>query len=385
MTRIRVKLDARRERSYTVEILPGLLTMLPRRLARMMGGGRVFIITDTRVARLYGRGLRRNLRTKGVDARLIAVAPGERSKNSSTVNRLHTRLLHGEIGRDSTIVALGGGVVGDLAGYVAATVLRGVRLIQVPTTLLAQVDSSVGGKVGIDHPAGKNLIGAFYQPTAVFIDPLLLRTLPEREFRNGMAEVVKIAAALDRHFFDFIAARMPAIMRREPEILNSVIARSVRLKGHVVERDEYEAGLRKTLNLGHTFGHALEASSGFRVKHGYAVAIGLASESALAVRMGILREAERVRLLSVLRAAGLPTRMPKRVVTKAFLDALAMDKKNVGGETRFVLLTRIGSCATGAKVPTDLVRNSALGKDIYRGEEGIRAPRGGTAGSASRP
>ncbi|HTY58432.1 MAG TPA: 3-dehydroquinate synthase family protein, partial [Bacteroidota bacterium] len=260
MPRIRVRLDAPRDRSYTVEIRPGILPEIPILLSRTEGKRRMFVITDANVQRLYGRALASRLDSAGCHATLLDVPPGERSKSSAAVKALYAKLFRGGISRDSLIIALGGGVIGDLAGYVAATALRGVRLIQVPTSLLAQVDSSVGGKVGIDHPAGKNLIGAFHQPFAVYIDPEVLATLPPEEFNNGFAEVVKIAAALDGPFFAQLERNAPRIRRENTALNGKIIETSVALKASIVEKDEHETGLRRVLNLGHTIGHALESS-----------------------------------------------------------------------------------------------------------------------------
>lgn len=359
MTRITVRLDAPRDRSYAVEIRPGLFSSLPDLLTGDARGGRIFIITDTTVARLYARALLRRLPESTATPLMLVVPPGERSKNERTAYRLQSRLLREGIRRDSLIVAIGGGVVGDLAGFVAATVLRGVRFVQVPTTLLAQVDSSVGGKVGIDHPAGKNLIGAFHQPRAVYCDPLVLRTLAPREFRNGLAEVIKIAAALDPDFFAAIEANAPRLSRTNSRMLTTLIATSVGLKAAVVESDEREAGLRATLNLGHTIGHALEASAAYALRHGEAVAIGLATEARIAEEMNLLRAHDRDRLITTLRKAGLPTELPGNLRKSAFIKALALDKKGDAAGPRFVLLRSIGRSALGVTVPAGIIRKTA--------------------------
>ena len=358
MTRIRVRLDAPRDRSYSVEIRPGLFSSLPEMLLKDAGEGRLFIVTDATVARLYARDIVRRLRDAGTAPKLLVVPSGERSKSERVAYRLQSRLLREGIRRDSLIVAFGGGVVGDLAGYVAATVLRGVRFVQVPTTLLAQVDSSVGGKVGIDHPSGKNLIGAFHQPVSVYCDPLVLRTLAPREFRNGLAEVIKIAAALDAGFFAYIEEHAGNISRSNTRILTTLIERSVALKASIVEQDERESGLRAALNLGHTIGHALEASGGFALKHGEGVAIGLAAEARMASAMHLLPDEECTRLIGTLRKTGLPTELPKKVRAGRFLASLALDKKGSWTGARFVFLRKIGTSALGIEVPEELIRKS---------------------------
>jgi len=349
---IPLKLKRSPDRSYAITVQPGLLERLPAVIDRLRSGGKVFVITDSTVRRLYGRHFLSSLR---VPAILIDFPPGEESKNAGVVNGLHTALLEGGVKRDSLIVALGGGVVGDVAGYVAATILRGVRCVQVPTTLLAQVDSSVGGKVGIDHPLGKNLIGAFHQPVGVYIDPGVLRTLPAREFRNGLAEIVKIAAALDAPFFGIIERNVRGISAGDPRMVSRIIARAVSLKGAVVARDEQERGLRKALNVGHTIGHALEVASEYRLRHGEAVSIGIAAESAIAVRMGFLRPDEFERVTRLLMRLGLPVRIPRVRNAAVFVSALSLDKKSGAGGTRFVLLNGIGRCVIGVGVPPEQV------------------------------
>ena len=277
---------------------------------------------------------------------------GERSKTANTIFQLHTQLLAHGIRRDSLIVALGGGVVGDVAGFVAATVLRGVRYVQVPTTLLAQIDSSIGGKVGVDHPYGKNLIGAFHQPTAVYTDPRVLRTLKAAEFRNGLAELVKIAAALDRTLFREIERHARKITKSNAALLRNLIAHAVGLKAAVVHKDELDTGLRRTLNLGHTLGHAIETASKYRIPHGAAVSMGMALESRIAVSMGLLPSREYERLVGLLAALKLPTKLPRNLRRQRILAATELDKKAVHGKTQFVLLRGIGHSVLGVEVPT---------------------------------
>lgn len=356
MPRIHVLLATERDRSYSVEIQPGILERLPAMLARAEGNRRIFIITDATVARLYGGKLRNALANYGTDTLMLDVPPGEKSKTVAMAYALQGRLLSNGITRDSLIVALGGGVVGDLAGYVAATILRGVRFVQVPTTLLAQSDSSIGGKVGVDHPAGKNLIGAFYQPSAVYIDPRTLRSLPVDEFRNGLAEVVKIAAALDAGFFSMIERNAHSIRKDHELILTKMIATAVGLKASVVARDERDTGIRSALNLGHTVGHALEASTRFGLRHGFAVSIGMAVESRLACAMGLLPQRDAHRLSRTLAAAGLPTKLPRGFNEHVFVSALSQDKKSDATGLKMVMLRRIGACALGVPVSLEAVR-----------------------------
>ncbi len=353
--RIPVRLRHAHDRSYEVTVSDGILKRLPGVVVRRWPGRKFFVITDNRVGKLYGRALLRALSDAGVDSGLLEFNQGEHSKNADTAYLLQTKLLRGNVKRDSMIIALGGGVVGDMAGYVAATVLRGIGFLQVPTTLLAQVDSSVGGKVGIDHPVGKNLIGAFHQPRAVFIDPTVLSTLPEEEFRNGLAEIAKIAVGLDAPFFRRIEKIASRLRKNDVRQLSWLIARAVGLKAAVVEKDEFESGLRKVLNLGHTIGHAVEASSGYAVKHGAAVAIGMAAESELAVRLGLMPEQDRIRLMDTLHALRLPTTLPRIHNPGQFLAALAADKKSRAEGTRFVLPSAIGSSAINVSVPREYI------------------------------
>jgi 3-dehydroquinate synthase len=356
MTRtVSVNLSQALDRSYNIRIEPGILGRIPAIIRQMLRAPAVFIITDTTVARLYGRRLLKSFMESGANAVMIDFPPGEASKRAEVVFSLHTQLLHHGIRRDSLIVALGGGVVGDVAGFVAATVLRGVKCVQVPTTVLAQVDSSVGGKVGIDHPLGKNLIGAFHQPVAVFIDPAVLRTLPDAEFRSGLAEMVKIAAALDRDFFRLIERAAGKIRKTDVRLLTGLIEKAVALKAAVVQKDEFELDLRTTLNLGHTIGHAIEAASGFKAGHGAAVSMGLVAEARIAVDMGLLPKRDFVRLVTVLRKLRLPVAMPRLRATEKFLAALSADKKGVGTGTKFVLLKAIGHSVVGVDVPTPFI------------------------------
>jgi 3-dehydroquinate synthase len=348
--RIPVHLTLTRDRSYEITVSQGVLERLPGLLVRQWASQKFFVITDNRVGRLYGRSLLQRLLAAGADSTLLEFKEGEQSKNAGTAYHLQTRMLREGAKRDSLVIALGGGVVGDLAGYVAATVLRGISFVQVPTSLLAQVDSSVGGKVGIDLPLGKNLIGAFHQPRAVYIDPMVLATLPEEEFRNGLAEMVKIALALDGAFFRHIERVAPRLRKKDVRELSWMIARAVGLKASVVEKDEFESGLRKVLNLGHTIGHAVEASSGYTIKHGAAVAIGMAVESELSVRLGLMPEHDRTRLMKTLRALKLPTVMPRLHRPAQFFAALAADKKSRAGGLQFVLPSSIGSSAINVNV-----------------------------------
>ena len=355
MDEINVRLRRGRDRSYVVAITDHVIDTLPAILERSFPGRSVYVITDANVRKLYGKRLLAALAKAGLYAPILEVPAGEASKNADLVFQIQTELLRRGVHRDSVIVALGGGVIGDLAGFVAATLLRGIDFVQVPTTLLAQVDSSVGGKVGIDHPVGKNLIGAFHQPRAVLIDAMFLRTLPERQFRSGLSEAIKIAAALDAGFFRYMAKHAPDISRTNQPLMKSIIVRSVGIKASVVMRDEFETGVRKALNLGHTIAHALEASSGFSILHGEAVSIGMIAESTLSVHLGLMSPRDQATMLRTLRALKLQTKLPAINDHAAFMGAMRADKKTVRGTVRFVLPAAIGKCAIEVEVPDAVI------------------------------
>lgn len=340
---------------YDIRIESGLLSSLPRILNATFPAVKLFLVTDENVCMRYGREFHRGSVLAGAHAVLLDVPAGEGSKNHKVVHSLQTRLLEQGIHRDSIIIAVGGGVVGDLAGYVAATILRGVRYIHVPTTLLAQVDSSIGGKVGINHPRGKNLIGSFHQPSAVFIDPRVLKTLPAVEFRNGLAEIVKIAAALDADFFARLERRSMRLKKDDPAGLEDIIKTAVGLKAGIVERDEKEQGLRKVLNFGHTVGHAIEAATEYTVPHGQAVAMGMVAEATIALKMELLKHEDYVRLAKLLTALKLPVRLPRDLDRRRFKEALALDKKSDGDGIKFVLLKSIGHSVIGVDVPRPFI------------------------------
>ncbi len=334
-------------------VAPGGLARLGRvmRTVARIPLGRITIITDRTVDRLYGAVVRRSLRAAGFKPGLsLVLPPGERTKTLAAANVLYARLAEAGHERGRPIVALGGGVIGDLAGYVAATWLRGVPLVHVPTTVLAQLDSSIGGKVGVDLLSGKNLVGAFHQPVLVYADPRTLETLPMRQVRAGLAEAVKVGFALDRALvvqLEKHASVLAAggVAARGP--LAVVIARSVRAKARVVSLDERDGGVRQILNYGHTFGHALEVLGGYkRWLHGEAVAIGIMAAAHAAVRAGLLDSSVRDRQERLLRALGLPVRL-RRVPARNVWDAMRLDKKSSGGAPRFVLTTGLGVARFG--------------------------------------
>jgi 3-dehydroquinate synthase len=342
-------------RSYPILVGAGLLATVGPLLAKRDVGRKAVLVSDPAIARLHAEPVVRSLRATGFDVEQVSVPEGEQAKRLDVASALWDRLLDAGCDRTSTVVALGGGAVGDLAGFVAATYMRGMNFVQVPTTLLAQVDASIGGKTAIDHPRGKNLIGAFHQPRLVIVDPVALTTLSEREFRSGLAEVIKHGIVLDADYFRDLENSLPALLGRDLPTLERVVAGSCRLKARVVERDEREAELRWVLNYGHTIGHALEATTGFRRwAHGEAVSLGIAAEARLAERLSIASEATTERQLRLLSAVGLPVKGLK-VDAAAVVDALTRDKKSRDGRVPFVFAPEIGSFRIVPDVPSDAV------------------------------
>ncbi len=328
------------ERSYPIRIGRGLLGS--QDLTGFLAGERVMIVTNETVAPLYLDKARACFPGKRVDE--VILPDGEQYKDWQTLNRIFDALLSHRHGRTTTLVALGGGVIGDMAGFAAACYQRGVAFIQIPTTLLSQVDSSVGGKTGINHPLGKNMVGAFHQPEMVLIDTDSLTTLPERELPAGLAEVIKYGLIRDLAFLDWLEANMEALVAREPVALAEAIYRSCACKAEVVSQDEREGGLRATLNLGHTFGHAIETHAGYgEWLHGEAVGTGMLMALDLSLRLGMISEAEQRRGAALILRAGLPERPPAGMTPERFLDLMAVDKKNVTGALRLVLLQGLGN------------------------------------------
>ena len=344
-------------RSYAIKIAPGLLDQLGRECARLKLGARCAIITDTNVGKRYAKAAFNSLATAGFSPSLIVVPAGETAKSLKTVQNCYDLLAEHRLERKSFIVALGGGVVGDLAGFVAATYLRGVAFVQVPTTLLAQVDSSVGGKVGVNLKAGKNLVGAFYQPRLVLCDLDTLGTLPVREFRAGLAEVIKYGIISDARLFARLERDLPKLLRRDSKTLADVVARCCEIKAEVVGQDETEGGLRAILNFGHTIGHALENISGYgKYLHGEAISIGTVATAGLSQKISGLPARDVLRIENLFEAAGLPVEIklnPAR--RKKLFAAMRHDKKVSGGEVKFVLAKRIGKVVWGQRVPDEII------------------------------
>jgi 3-dehydroquinate synthase len=345
-------------RSYRIVVASGALATVGQRLRELPVGTRAALVSDASVARLHGKTVVASLESAGFIVATIEVPEGETAKTLPVAEHCWDQLLAAGLDRTSTVLALGGGAVGDVAGFAAATYMRGVNFVQLPTTVLAQVDASIGGKTAIDHPRGKNMIGAFHQPRLVVVDPSVARTLPEREFRSGLAEVVKHGIVLDADYFAEIERDQAALMARESGVLERIIGGSCRLKAAVVERDEREAELRHVLNYGHTIGHALEAATGYdRFAHGEAVALGIVAEARLARALDIADDETVARQERLLAAVGLPVRAPA-LDLEPVVAAMAHDKKAKDGRVPFVLAPRIGAFRIVYDVPIAEVRTA---------------------------
>ena len=345
------------ERSYPIHIGENLLSR-PELMLPHLPRKQAAIVTNTTVAPLYLDTLSKALAKEGVDVVPVILPDGEAYKNSATLNLIYDALLTRRCERKTTLIALGGGVIGDLTGFAAATYLRGVPFIQVPTTLLAQVDSSVGGKTGINHPLGKNMIGAFYQPKLVLADTTTLNTLPERELSAGLAEIIKYGLIRDLPFFEWLEQNMDKLLARDLQALAYAIKRSCENKAEVVAADEREGGVRALLNLGHTFGHAIEAGMGYgNWLHGEAVAAGTVLAADLSRRLGWIGEAEASRIRALFERARLPVEAPD-LGTETYLEHMAVDKKVESGRMRFVLLKAIGTAVVSADVPEQALRET---------------------------
>ncbi|MFZ5776435.1 MAG: 3-dehydroquinate synthase [Thermodesulfobacteriota bacterium] len=343
------------DRAYDILINAGLLDGVGPDLRGLNIAKRFVVVADSRVAELYAARLLASLAGAGVAAELITFPHGEASKHLGTVAELASQLARLGIDRKDGLIALGGGVTGDITGFLAAVYMRGIPFVQIPTTLLAQVDSSVGGKTGVDIPEGKNLVGAFYQPRRVYIDSSVLRELPAEELLNGLAEVIKYSVIRDRSFFDFLSAQRQAILARELGVLEEVIARCCAIKAEVVAADEREADLRRILNFGHTIGHAVEAASDYRLPHGLAVGLGMVAVCELAVGKGIMSQGDAEAVRSLIAAYGLPVEIPAEYAPERLKGFLKTDKKTVAGRPFFVLPTAIGAVVITDDVDEALV------------------------------
>ena len=355
MRRVRVELG---RNSYDIVMGFGLIDEL---VSFVRNGGfsrKAIIVSDSNVGKLYGNEVREALSRGGLDAELCIVPAGEQSKSLSEAERLYTCAIENGLDRKSPIFALGGGVVGDLAGFVAATYMRGVPFIQLPTSLLAQVDSSVGGKVAVNHVLGKNLIGAFYQPKAVFMEMNFMKSLPEREISTGLGEVVKYGIIYDDEFFDFLEQNRDRVLSLEAEALLHIIARSCEIKAQVVSQDEKESGLRRILNFGHTMAHAIEEETGYRrYNHGEAVAIGMMGAAYISESLGHINGDVTERVRKLLLSMKLPVQAEGCSVEHMY-QSIFRDKKTLNGKVNWVLMKGIGETCVNGNVPEDVVREA---------------------------
>lgn len=349
------------EKSY--DILIGYpLDEMGGMLKKYTKGIKSLIVTNPTVAEYYLETVERSLQEAGFQVFVAQVPDGEEHKSQDEANRLYTKCVEYRLERESIIVGLGGGVIGDLAGYVAATFMRGLPIVQVPTTFLAQVDSSVGGKVAVNLPEGKNLVGSFYQPFLVYIDLAVLKTLPVEEMEAGMAEVIKYGIILDKNFFEYLEEKIGKLRELDSKVMETVVARCCKFKAGVVEKDEREKGLRSILNFGHTLGHALEALTDYKkYKHGEAVAIGMVGACKIAQEMEMFKKETRDRIEHLIEKAGLPGRIGVKLGVDDIIQVLSLDKKVQAGKVRFVLPEKIGRVVVRNDVPEDIVRNVVTG------------------------
>lgn len=345
--------------SYDIVIAAGGLAHLGTWMQPLKLGQKVLLVSNPAIMKRYGEGAIAALTSAGFEVCQCILPAGERYKTLSSIQKIYDVALDHRLERSSTIVALGGGVIGDMSGFAAASWLRGIHFVQVPTSLLAMVDASIGGKTGVNHPRGKNLIGAFHQPRLVLIDPDVLKTLPVREFRAGMAEVIKYGVICDRDLFEQLesAKRLDQMRYMAPDLLQAILTHSCQAKADVVSQDEKEAGLRAILNYGHTIGHAVESLTGYRsVNHGEAVAIGMVAAGDLAVGMGWWEAEAAQRQRSLIEKTNLPTQIPAILNIDEIVASLQTDKKVESGKVRFVLPKRIGEATVTNNVPSDLLK-----------------------------
>jgi len=342
MKTIKVSLDGKRSASYEIRIGADILDRTTLLVAKKCPAGLCVVLTDDRVKPLYGNAFCDALGQAGLNVVTVVIPAGESSKNISTVMDVVGRLLAAGADRETLLIALGGGVIGDLTGFIASVFIRSIPYVQIPTTLIGQVDSSIGGKTAVDLPQGKNLLGTFYQPRAVFADIRFLDTLPEKEFNNGLAEIIKYGAIEDEGLFKTLEDGMEKLKNKDARLLIKTVETCCRIKKNIVEMDEHEQGLRRILNFGHTVGHALEAVSGYSLSHGEGVGLGMVAAARISVKLRELNASAAERIEKLVAKAGLPTRLDSSVDISAVTDRLKMDKKKKGDVVRFVLLKKIG-------------------------------------------
>jgi len=358
MNRIKVHLDKRASLSYEICIGNDILDRVALLIAKRNFADNYFVIADSNVASLYGKRLTTVLSDMNLTAELLEFPAGESSKTMTTILSLVDTLMQRGADRTSGLIAFGGGVTGDITGFAASIYMRSIPFIQIPTTLLAQVDSSIGGKTGVDLTEGKNLLGTFYQPKAVFIDLQFLQTLPDGDIENGMAEIIKYGIVDDPDLFALMESETDAILRRDMDVMETLIAQSCKIKKDIVEIDEKDMGIRRMLNFGHTVGHAVEAASDFTIPHGNAVAIGMIASSRISEKLHYLPRVDRVRIETLIHKLGLPCRLPHTMRTVDILPRLKMDKKKKGTALHFVLLKRLGIPFINDSVGEDIIRDT---------------------------
>lgn len=332
------------ERSYRIAINSGILANLGKSLEGFGFSRKTAVVSNTTVFDLYGSRVVESMRDVGFEVTVIVLPDGEEYKNLSSVEQIYGEMLTAPLDRKSALIALGGGVIGDITGFAASTYMRGIDFIQIPTTLLAQVDSSVGGKTGVNHPMGKNMIGTFWQPRLVWIDIDTLRSLPTREFISGLAEVIKYGIIRDEGFFRFLEENRDRVLGLDNDTLSQVVQLSCEIKANVVSEDERESGLRAILNYGHTVGHAIETATGYKkYLHGEAVSIGMYAEAKLGRAIGLLDDSDLIRIKTLIEAYGLPSSLPEGVDFSLLLSSMKLDKKTISGDLTFILPEKIGS------------------------------------------
>jgi 3-dehydroquinate synthase len=348
------------ENPYHIAIAPNSLDQIGEQLKPLKLGKKALIVSNPEIFRFYGDIVVKSLEKAGFETYYYLIPAGETYKTLQSIEQVYNTALEKRLERSSTMLALGGGVIGDMTGFAAATWLRGINFIQIPTSLLAMVDAAIGGKTGVNHPQGKNLIGAFYQPKLVLIDPTVLKTLPEREFRAGMAEVIKYGIIWDADLFNELeeVESLDHFGALSEELLQRIVTSSCQAKADVVSQDEKESGLRAILNYGHTIGHALESLTGYSVvNHGEAVGLGMIAAGEIAVKMGMWSREECDRQNNLIKKAGLPTKISTKIDPEAILDSLQSDKKVKDSRVRFILPTRIGKVIISDRVTSEIIKS----------------------------
>ena len=354
MQKIRVELG---ERSYNIMIGKGILKDIGRIIEKFEFSSKVALISNPTVYNLYGKTVSESLKNSGYDLMEVLLSDGEEYKSLASTEKIYESLLKAKLDRKSVLIALGGGVIGDITGFAASTYMRGIDFIQIPTTLLAQVDSSVGGKTGVNHPLGKNMIGAFWQPRLVWIDTATLKSLPRREFLSGLGEVIKYGVIWDEDFFAYLESNSDKILRLDKEALTYIIRRSCEIKSEVVSKDERESGLRAILNYGHTIGHAIETITGYKkYLHGEAVAIGMYMEARLSHQLGLIEKGAVARIKALIDSYELPSEMPYEIQINDLMVKIQIDKKTVGGKMHFVLPEKVGSVRIHSRITSEDIK-----------------------------